>query len=260
MKKLTNIVSVPPTLLHALLLDCITTLYHSEISCNGINLVEGSPWPPLLINSGLPHYTWHLEAILSTMYGHENVISCHWVSGLLCVVRYGRYLLPWATSQYMLGNMQSIQVIVNPSFLYEFLLVVRATKCQSCLQQTILDPYRMVAIIIPPPPSPTQQSWRGVYSYHLVLLSVCPSVDRIVSALYLQQYSLDPFHILHILSSNSRRCVACKVYFKIRKLKLLANSFNLYFWLCLVLTWDPIWRNSMGDHGVAWGILRTQAF
>ena len=26
-------------------------------------------------------------------------------------------------------------------------------------------------------------------------LSVCPSVDRIVSALYLQQYSLDPFHI-----------------------------------------------------------------
>ena len=27
------------------------------------------------------------------------------------------------------------------------------------------------------------------------ILSVCPSVDRIVSALYLQQYSWDPFHI-----------------------------------------------------------------
>ena len=36
---------------------------------------------------------------------------------------------------------------------------------------------------------------RGVYWYHLVRLSVCPSVDRIVSALYLQQYSSDPFHI-----------------------------------------------------------------
>ena len=40
---------------------------------------------------------------------------------------------------------------------------------------------------------------RGVYWYHLVrlsvCLSVCPSVDRIVSALYLQQYSSDPFHI-----------------------------------------------------------------
>ena len=28
-----------------------------------------------------------------------------------------------------------------------------------------------------------------------ILVSPCPSVDRIVSALYLQQYSLDPFHI-----------------------------------------------------------------
>ena len=36
---------------------------------------------------------------------------------------------------------------------------------------------------------------RGVYWYHLVRLSVCPSVDRIVSALYLQQYSSDPFYI-----------------------------------------------------------------
>ena len=36
---------------------------------------------------------------------------------------------------------------------------------------------------------------RGVNWYHLVRLSVCPFVDRIVSALYLQQYSSDPFHI-----------------------------------------------------------------
>ena len=48
-----------------------------------------------------------------------------------------------------------------------------------------------------------------------VRLSICPSVDRIMSALYLQQYSSDPFHILYILSSNFRRCVACNVCFKI---------------------------------------------
>ena len=50
---------------------------------------------------------------------------------------------------------------------------------------------------------PLQRSWKGVYWFHLVRLSVCPSarlpvcpsVDRIVSALYLQQYSSDPFHI-----------------------------------------------------------------
>ena len=31
--------------------------------------------------------------------------------------------------------------------------------------------------------------------YTGITLSVCPSVDRIVSALYLQQYSSDTFHI-----------------------------------------------------------------
>ena len=31
--------------------------------------------------------------------------------------------------------------------------------------------------------------------YTGITLSVCPSVDSIVSALYLQQYSSDPFHI-----------------------------------------------------------------
>ena len=36
---------------------------------------------------------------------------------------------------------------------------------------------------------------RGVYWYHLVRLSVRLSVDRIVPALYLQQYSSNPFHI-----------------------------------------------------------------
>ena len=41
-----------------------------------------------------------------------------------------------------------------------------------------------------------------------VRLSVHPSV---LSALYLQQYLPDQFHILHILSSNIRRCVALKV-------------------------------------------------
>ena len=44
------------------------------------------------------------------------------------------------------------------------------------------------------------------------ILSVCPSVDRIMSVLYLQQYSSYPFHIC---TSNFRRCNACIVCFKI---------------------------------------------
>ena len=45
---------------------------------------------------------------------------------------------------------------------------------------------------------PLQRSWKGgilVSPCPSVRPSVCPSVDRIVSALYLQQYSSDPFHI-----------------------------------------------------------------
>ena len=45
---------------------------------------------------------------------------------------------------------------------------------------------------------PLQQSWKGgilVSPCPSVHMSVCPSVDRIVSTLYLQQYSSDLFHI-----------------------------------------------------------------
>ena len=65
---------------------------------------------------------------------------------------------------------------------------------------------------------------------------------------------------LHILSSNFRRCVTYKVCFRMQKFEVLANSFNLYIWHCHLLTWDPIWLNSMGNHEAAGGILRTQMF
>ena len=84
-----------------------------------------------------------------------------------------------------------------------------------------------------------QRSWkRGILVNHLVCLSVrpsvCPPVDRIVTALYLQQYLPDPFHI-------------CTSY----QAKVLANSLNLQLWLCLVLKLDTIWTNSMSNHGEA---------
>ena len=76
-----------------------------------------------------------------------------------------------------------------------------------------------------------QRSWSGVYWFCLILLSVCPSVDRNVSTLYLLQYSPDPFHVYTPYQATSegsdfRRCAVCKVYFKIKKFEVLANSFN----------------------------------
>ena len=71
-----------------------------------------------------------------------------------------------------------------------------------------------------------------------------------------------------------RRCVACYVFFRIWKLTLtyifkvirpwlwkscpLCNVFSSR--LIIFLTWDPIWLNNVGNHEVAGGILRTQAF
>ena len=47
---------------------------------------------------------------------------------------------------------------------------------------------------------------RGVYWFHLVSLSVCPSVDRIVSALYLQQYSSIHFIFAHLIKQLQKVC------------------------------------------------------
>ena len=53
-------------------------------------------------------------------------------------------------------------------------------------------------------------------------VSVCPSVDRTVSALYLQNYLLDLFHIC-----NFRRCVACNFGKFLKFVTLTLSSFDL---------------------------------
>ena len=57
----------------------------------------------------------------------------------------------------------------------------------SCLKWDI----NLVVIFLIIPPASTKL----IGGYTGITLSVCPSVDRIVSALYLQQYSSDLFHI-----------------------------------------------------------------
>ena len=62
---------------------------------------------------------------------------------------------------------------------------------------------------------------RGVYWYHLVRLSVCPSVNRIVSALYLQEYSSDPFHICTSYQATSEG---------VSRVMPISKFKNLKFW------------------------------
>ena len=95
----------------------------------------------------------------------------------------------------------------------------------------------------------------GVYSFHLVRLSDCGKKRvRSVSSTILVGF----ITYLHILSNNFRRCAACMVCIKIHNIEILANSLNLQLWHGLLLTWDPIWLHSIGNHGAAGYILRTQ--
>ena len=66
---------------------------------------------------------------------------------------------------------------------------------------------------------PLQRSWKGVYWFHLVCLSVHPSVrlsiceqNRVCSAS--STILTGSISHLHILSSNFRRCVGCNVCLK----------------------------------------------
>ena len=83
---------------------------------------------------------------------------------------------------------------------------------------------------------PLQRSWKGgilVSPCPSVRPSVCPSVDRIVSALYLQQYSSDPFHICTSYQAISEG--VSRVMF-VSKLKNFGEFFKfviltVFFWL-----------------------------
>ena len=57
--------------------------------------------------------------------------------------------------------------------------------------------------------------------YTGITLSVCPTVDRIVSALYLQEYSSDPFHIRTSYQATSEGVSRVMPVSKFKNLKFL---------------------------------------
>ena len=53
-------------------------------------------------------------------------------------------------------------------------------------------------------------------------------MDKIVSALYLPQYSPDPFYIYTSYQATTEGVSRVKFFFKIQKFEILANSLNLF--------------------------------
>ena len=84
-----------------------------------------------------------------------------------------------------------------------------------------------------------------------VLLSVCPSVDRI-DPLCIFNNTCQIHFILHILSSNFRRCVVCKNLknMKFRPILQICNFDIVLFWLGI--QYDSIVWVIMRQRGVSW--------
>ena len=96
-------------------------------------------------------------------------------------------------------------------------------------------------LVIPP----LQRSWKGdilVSPCPSVHPSVCPSVDSIVSALHLQQYYSNPFHI--------------SISYLILKFWQICNFDFVFFWLGI--QYDSIVWVFMTLYGGGGGILRTK--
>ena len=88
--------------------------------------------------------------------------------------------------------------------------------------------------------------------------SVCPSVDRILSALYLQQYSSDPFHICTSYQASSEGVSLVMFVSKLKKLKFwqilkIHNFDSVFFWLGI--QYDPTLWVIMKQWGVSSGVL-----
>ena len=120
-----------------------------------------------------------------------------------------------------------VLIHITEMLLYIYKLVIRF--CVPRRNMVKLGRYEIMAsgffpIIIPP-------------TFTGFTLSVCPSVDRIVSNLYLQQYSSDPFNICASYQATSES-VACNGCFKmIKKVETFGEFFKFYnfdfifFWL-----------------------------
>ena len=173
---------------------------------------------------------WHLEMKVSTFslwyYEYRKNVNIYYEYrknvNILCMVQWADHITMWLNSNH------------TPTF---------QTMCSQP------DP-----VFIHPASTKLKGGYTGF------TLSVCPSVrpsvrlsvcgqNRVRSAS--STILIGSISYLHILSNNFRRCVVCNGCFKIQKLEILTNSLNLWLWLSLLLTWDPIWLNGMGNHEMA---------
>ena len=114
--------------------------------------------------------------------------------------------------------------VMRQGFLIEFRfcipLVIITWSCLSTLTGLVLTTQIEACYYTPR----FNEVERGVYWFHVVRpsarLSVRPSVEAIVSAAYLQQYSLDPFHIHTSYQATSKGALHLTLFVKFQNLNV----------------------------------------
>ena len=124
-------------------------------------------------------------------------------------------------------------------------------KMAAILQTAFSDSFSWMKIVIPPASTKLKGGYTGI------TLSVCLSVDRIVSALYLQQYSLDPFLICTSYQAASEcvsRVMSVSKYWNLKFWRIfkICNFDFVFFWLGIQydsMVWVIIRRRGGGGGG-----------
>ena len=144
----------------------------------------------------------------SCLYVHLYLSTCFWAITYFCPPSMERH-----------GN-SVVHLSVHPSISFFVTLLVSPYLCRNCLIHCL------------------QTVWvnhipcfnEGEMGYAGFTLSSCPSLCLWTESCPLCIFNKTRrihFIFALILSSNFRRCVTCKVCFKIRKSEILANSLNL---------------------------------
>ena len=122
-------------------------------------------------------------------------------------------------------------------------------KCQFSIYNfygmTCHELFQMLCYNYTPPFNEVEKVYNGI------TLSVCPSVERIVSALYLQQYSWDPFYICTSYQATSEGVL---------RIMLVLKFENFKFWqICQICNFDFVffWLGIRYD-SMVWVIMRRQ--
>ena len=127
-------------------------------------------------------------------------------------------------------------LVISAWLKHRFVLfwVLSADQYYGCITGVCYRHVFMIYIYLPLYYTPVQRSWRMVYWFHLVCLSICPSVVRILSAMCIfHKTNQIRFIFTHLIKQLQYVCLVW-IFVRNKKIWISPTSLNLQLWLCLL--------------------------